>query len=527
MNTLKDYVNFRLTHSDKVAEAEGYPLKMENCKKNKRMKQLEIYGNLVQDGTPTPENPIEVQSVGEKTVNLFDKDNVKYSNLIYLSTIGKFVTADNSNVRMYYIECTPNTTYTYSKSLGIYNGLYSSESIPANGVEVTNVSNNGTITTGANDKYLAIYPLSSSELDTISYGEIEKDIQIQLGTTATPYEPYGKYKIPVVQRGINLFNMANFAPVNKTVNGITFTTLDDERIHIKGTLEDTTKGAVVHISSYNHLDNPVKAGVYRCKPSKYTWNGLTLLFGMVRRADTYIVNINATSASTKLEEDGYISQAYVGVSNAKTEWDDIIELQLMEGNQNLPYEPYIEPVTTNIFLDEPLRKLGDYADYIGFKENKVIRKIKEVVFKGGEVTNKYTSYESSLGYTLFHTLHNKYPDVNMINFEKYDGHPELSTHFRTETRVDSSKVKGGEWYVFRYAIWMAFDVGKYETPAEVNAWLTSQYENGTPVTFNYILVEPTEEPINIDLPKFTTKTTIIEVDTSLTPSNIYGKYIKK
>lgn len=521
MNTLKDYVNFKLTHADKVAEAEGYPLTMQNCKKYKKMKDLKVYGNSLQDGTPTPDAPVEVVSVGEKSVNLFDKDNVKYSNLIYLSTIGKFVTADNSNVRMYYIECTPNTTYTYSKSLGIYNGLYSSESIPDNGVEVTNVSNNGTITTGANDKYLAIYPLSSSELDTISYGEIEKDIQIQLGTTATPYEPYGKYKIPVVQRGINLFSMAKVNAESKTVSGLTFTPLDDERVYVKGT---ATANAYYYMYAKATKNMVLKSGTYKSKPFKKS--EISILFNMRYMDGTGAGNLNSMHSGVTYNNDIYIESALVYVAKG-TVMDDIIELQLMEGTENLPYEPYIEPVTTNIFLDEPLRKLGDYADYIDFKENKVVRKIKEVVFKGGEVTNKYTSYESSLGYTLFHTPHNKYPDVNMINFEKYDGHPELSTHFKAETRLDSSKIKDGEWYVFRFGIWIAFDVGKYETPAEVNAWLTSQYENGTPVTFNYILAEPTEEPLNIDLPKLTTKTTIIEVDTSLAPSNIYGKYIKK
>ena len=39
------------------------------CDKNKLYK---IYGNSIQNGTPTLTNPIEVQSVGDKTNNLFD-----------------------------------------------------------------------------------------------------------------------------------------------------------------------------------------------------------------------------------------------------------------------------------------------------------------------------------------------------------------------------------------------------------------------------------------------------------------------
>ena len=43
MNSLQNFVNWKLTHCDKTAEASGYPLVMENCKANKKMKQLQIF----------------------------------------------------------------------------------------------------------------------------------------------------------------------------------------------------------------------------------------------------------------------------------------------------------------------------------------------------------------------------------------------------------------------------------------------------------------------------------------------------
>ena len=49
------------------------------------------------------------------------------------------------------------------------------------------------------------------------------------------------------------------------------------------------------------------------------------------------------------------------------------------------YEPYgykvpvkVNGEVTNIFLDEPLRKVGDYADYIDYKNKKVVRNFKKV-----------------------------------------------------------------------------------------------------------------------------------------------------
>lgn len=78
MLTLKDYVNWGITHCDKTASAEGVPLVLENCVKNKKMKQLEVYGNSVQKGTPTPETPVEVESVGELVTDVNDTNYGKY-----------------------------------------------------------------------------------------------------------------------------------------------------------------------------------------------------------------------------------------------------------------------------------------------------------------------------------------------------------------------------------------------------------------------------------------------------------------
>ena len=71
----------------------------------------------------------------------------------------------------------------------------------------------------------------------------------------------------------------------------------------------------------------------------------------------------------------------------------ISNLQLEEGETATAYEPYHAPITTNIYLDEPLRKIGDYADYIDFKKGKVIRKIGEKTFSTGG--NSYTSSTSN------------------------------------------------------------------------------------------------------------------------------------
>lgn len=71
MNTLKDFVNWKLTHADKTAKAEGYPLALENCKANKKMKQLLVYGNGDGVGDIDTDGKYKI-SVVQRGKNLFN-----------------------------------------------------------------------------------------------------------------------------------------------------------------------------------------------------------------------------------------------------------------------------------------------------------------------------------------------------------------------------------------------------------------------------------------------------------------------
>ena len=406
MNALKDYVNWKLTHADKISVAEGYPLVMENCKKNKRMKQLELYGNSVQDGTPTPENPIEVQSVGE---------------------------------------------------------------------------------------------LVNDEADG----------------------NFGKYKIPVVQRGINYHDYKKFNYKEQTINGITFTPLGDGSFHLKGKLEDTTKAASYRVVIWNAI--PVKAGTYHSKIHSNA--DIIIMFGAYKKDSKFWLNINSSSNSGNgtLSEDGYIGYCQIYVkANTTREIDDIVYPQLTLGTEDLPYEPYIEPITTNVFLNEPLRKIGDYADYVDFANDKVFRVIKQEIMNGAESLLRmsgsypYIAYNiGAVGYVV--------NGVCLSNQLQYQYGFSISREGVNAFSVLNAPTHKAARLVFRI-----YDNGiAIAEVSAIKSLLTEKYANGNPLIFYYGLSEATEEPITIDLPKLNAKTTIIEVDTSLAPSNAKGKYIKK
>ena len=66
----RDYLKSKYQNTAvKLANAEGVPCVLEYSK-GKNMRNYEVYGNSVQDGTPSPESPVEIQSVGDLTKNL-------------------------------------------------------------------------------------------------------------------------------------------------------------------------------------------------------------------------------------------------------------------------------------------------------------------------------------------------------------------------------------------------------------------------------------------------------------------------
>lgn len=154
------------------------------------------YGNAVQAATPSPDNPAEVQAVGDKTTNLFDvnaksTDNGYVFNK-YLNTNGKevgFSSPINAWNISEYIEIEPNTTYCFTDRLP-HNAPAICE-YDENYNYISGYSFGSTdkilFTSSSNAKFVRL-PIYTSDSTIINY-------MFNKGETALPYEPYG-YKIP-------------------------------------------------------------------------------------------------------------------------------------------------------------------------------------------------------------------------------------------------------------------------------------------------------------------------------------------
>lgn len=170
---------------------------------------MQISGESIQDGTPTPDAPIEIESVGDKTKNLFNKTDatmmlkvrVEADGIIYDNTIQNYQTA--------IIKVKPNTKYTVNVNVSGYTGqspvgrnaFYTT--YPTIGVTVGTVNSTifgsiypRTVTTPADAQYWAIWVNRSTNinqqvLDSLIIVEGEYTSE-----TMPSYEPYG-YKIPL------------------------------------------------------------------------------------------------------------------------------------------------------------------------------------------------------------------------------------------------------------------------------------------------------------------------------------------
>ncbi len=155
------------------------------CNKDKLSR---VYGESIQNGTPTPTSPIEIESVGEKTANLYNNGDVSF-NATKLITLNTPLEAGTYTISLEF----DNDNETYSKGLLFYSG--------ETGAAIGNLSFSkgersiNTVTFDQKIYKLSFYATSKGSTNT-GVNATYKNIKIEKGSTATSYEPYG-YKIPI------------------------------------------------------------------------------------------------------------------------------------------------------------------------------------------------------------------------------------------------------------------------------------------------------------------------------------------
>ena len=177
--------------------------------------KMVLNGNTSQDGTPTPDTPVEVKVVtGENVVsvqgkNLFDKS----SNIVLNKYMGEDGTISGNSPRNWYqedyIEVSNSTDYIISTTSSNYvrvafyddNKNFISRIVANGGIQISTTSST---------KYLRLS----------GYDNLNDNIQLEQGSTATDFVPYSKTDYPINLGDIELckINTCKDFPF-KAING--------------------------------------------------------------------------------------------------------------------------------------------------------------------------------------------------------------------------------------------------------------------------------------------------------------------
>jgi len=350
--------------------------------------QFRLLGNSAQGENPTPENPQEIKSCGKVGKNLFDISQYdKYDD-----------TWTNTTYTTKKLNLKPNTTYTMScKRLvdkprqyvifNIISGIKTGKAISVQinpSLQLNHFTGKGTFTTGETGEIVLNYYVDCPK-DQYWFTEVIGDIQIELGSAQTDYEPYTDKKLfDVKLTGRNLIN------VDEMIN---------ENGYLKSSFVSSTKIKPFKVESGKKYllvakGKPLKTGIYSSMylgedDLKYmdlntyvltTGTGFIIFSENKELKKILIARKTVTVTRVIIHGQNEIKDAY-----------DVEELGLFEmlddDFQSVIYEPYKEPQTVQLQLDEPLRGIGEYKDDI--TKDGIVRKIGHLEIKGGLIWNDW------------------------------------------------------------------------------------------------------------------------------------------
>ena len=164
-------------------------------------------------------------------------------------------------------------------------------------------------------------------------------------------------------------------------------------------------------------------------------------------------------------------------------------------------------LNSSIYLEKPLRKIGDYADYIDFENQCVIRQIKESVLTGEENWNFVKGPATINRFTVSFDATSK--GINARS---------LCTAFKYSASEAFNTV---HFFNYRTAL---FIYAEFDSLTVFKNWLAQQYANGTPVIVYYVLDSSVVETLNLPaIPTFNGINTI-NINTVIKPSQMYIEY---
>lgn len=183
----------------------------------------------------------------------------------------------------------------------------------------------------------------------------------------------------------------------------------------------------------------------------------------------------------------------------------VSKIAIARGNK--PYGQYKIPLnlngtTQNLYLTEPLRKIGGYADVVN-SGGTVVRRLLRLVLTGTEnwVAGVYSGHRAFQAYA-------PKSQIGTINC--------ICSHYRALFREENNVIYFVNAQSKRFVI---FD-DRFTTDTEFKTFLAAQYAAGAPVTIWYVIANPTTEAITSPAVTPITGSNTLLIGTTLAPSSV-------
>ena len=325
-----------MSSKPKLRKISGLPPLTYTAKEEGTLKNYRIYGQTV-DG----------ESVGDRTGNLFDETiynkNVQDNTLIYVP-----IYVGNVD----YVTCSTTCPKTITGDLDSANSRYifilSGNVNREAHNEIHGVSNGAPRTIQPSNGYVTI---AYRKIENHNVRPWEYQTMLNEGVTPLPYEPYG-YKVPMTVEGKNLFDYDTIThgyriQWSSGANYADETAIMSDFISVS---ENSTYATDMNLYWICYDANKQYIGA---------WNG----------SDIVKFGVNAINSMTAISPCKFIR--ILSFSSKTTPISSTTMLNC--GSTALPYEPYHAPITTPIYLPEPIKMVGDEAEYIEYGTQKMYR----------------------------------------------------------------------------------------------------------------------------------------------------------
>ena len=333
-----------------------------------------ISGNMEQLGTPTPTTPIQPQETGERTGNLFDEN---YSN----------IKVDTPTYRSIYVG---DGTFTLSTTTARHRNTANVFFLAGNVESGASTQNNGIWngnprTVSAVDGYITIayrYYMGNEESDPRS-----NDVMLNSGSTPLPYEPYG-YKIPI----------SSASTTTPIYLGEVQTTRKVKKMVFDGTETGWRKGSTFFFNQELIPDYLRARDIITCMCSHY------------QAYQQVSSEANVPEGYCSLYYAPEVQRFYIKDSNFATLEDFTAYLAAQYANGTPVTIWYVLATPETAVVNEPIRKIGDYADTVSYEQAGV----QIPTLHGNTVIDVLTALKPSEMYIKYDQL-SEYAGYNIVN----------------------------------------------------------------------------------------------------------------